>query len=104
MAIRNDLELWAGEDVILPFDVDEATTSWQVTFTVKRTPEDTTAAITQSASVANAAEGYLDVALSNAQTAALAPGVYVYELCRVNAGAITVLSHGSLTVHRRLTS
>ena len=102
MATKHTLTIYRGENVILPWDVDEDITGWTLALVLSNQVQDATPTLTVSATITTAATGLCEVALSVAQTGALTPGVYYSELARTNAGAATVLSAGTITVLPRV--
>lgn len=102
MPTKHALSIYRGEDVILPWDVDEDITGWTLALVISDQVQDATPTLTVSASITTAATGLCEVALSAAQTGALAVGVYHSELARTNSGAATVLSSGTITVLPRV--
>ena len=102
MAIKTALTIFRGEDVVIPFDVDEDITSWTLSLYLSDTTGDSTPTLTVSASITTAATGLCEVALTAAQTAALSLPVYYWELARTNSGSVAVLAYGALTVLPRV--
>jgi hypothetical protein len=103
MAIKTNLTIFRGEDVVLPFDVDEDITAWTMTLSINDTMADATPLLSVSASITTAATGLCSVTLTSAQTATLTGPVYQWELVRTNTGAVAVLAYGTLTVLPRVT-
>jgi len=96
------LTIYRGEDVTLPWDIDEDITGWAISLDVNATTQDATPTLTVSATITDAATGYCDVTLTDTQTETLAVGVWYYELSRTNSGAESVLAQGRLTVRPRV--
>jgi hypothetical protein len=101
MAVRQDVQLYRGEDVTLTVTMRPLTniSGWSVTFTCKRRPADA-ALITKAATVTDPANGVFTIALASADTTS--PGVpageYLYDIFRTDAGAMTCLALGKLSV------
>ena len=56
MAIKTALTIFRGEDVVIPFDVDEDITSWTLSLYLSDTTGDSTPTLTVSASITKIAE------------------------------------------------
>ncbi|MBK9497060.1 MAG: hypothetical protein IPO08_21615 [Xanthomonadales bacterium] len=102
MATKHALSIYRGEDVTIPWDVDEDITGWTLALVMSDQVMDATPTLTVAATVTTAATGLCEVVLTAAQTAALASRVYQSELCRTNAGALNVLSQGTIAVLPRV--
>ena len=102
MPIKTNLEIFRGEDVTIPYDVDEDTSGWTCALIISDELGDSSPTLSVAGTVTNASAGYIDVALSRAQTAALSLPSYHWELVRTNAGSYTVLAYGTLTVRPRV--
>jgi hypothetical protein len=102
MSIKSALTLHRGEDVVLPFDIDEDITGWTLSLIISDTMEDSTPSLTVAGVITTAATGLCSVTLTAAQTAALALPVYQWELLRTNSGAKATLAYGTLTVLPRV--
>lgn len=102
MPTTHKLTLYRGEDVTIPWDVDEDITGWTLALVINDTVQDASPLLTISASITSAADGYCDTALTDTQTETLAVGVYYSELARTNEGAEAVLSTGTITVRPRV--
>lgn len=102
MAIKTKLTLFRGEDVVLPFDIDEDITAWTVSLIISDTVSDATPTLTVAGVITTPATGLLTVTLTAAQTALLTGPSYVWELARTNTGAVAVLAYGPLTVLPRV--
>lgn len=102
MPIKHTLEVFRGEDVVLPFDADEDITGWTISLLISDELADATPTLSVAGSIVSAAAGTIDVSLSKAQTATLTAPVYYWELARTNNGAETVLGFGQLTVRPRV--
>ncbi len=102
MPTNPSLTIYRGEDVVLPWDIDEDITGWTIAFDINATLQDATPTVTVAATITDAATGYCEVALTDTHTELLAVGVYYYELSRTNAGAEAVLAQGKITVLPRL--
>lgn len=102
MPTNHTLTIFRGEDVVIPWVVDEDITGWTIALVISDEVQDATPTLTVPATVTVPAEGLCEVPLTKAQTGALAARVYHSELCRTNAGAETVLSRGTITVLPRV--
>ena len=102
MATTPALSIYRGEDVTIPWDVDEDITGWAISLDINQTLQDATPTLTVAGSITDAALGYCEVFLTDTQTETLAVGVWYYELSRTNAGAEAVLAQGRLTVRPRV--
>lgn len=103
MARRNNLLVFRGEDALLSFTQDpvEDITGWTIVLTVKRYLTDVAPLFTANATLTSPLTGQYTAAMSAAQTGALTPGPYLYEVTRVNTGSVAVLSIGNLVVASR---
>lgn len=102
MATSPALTIFRGEDVTIPWDIDEDITGWTLALDVNATMQDVTPTLTVAGTITDAAAGYCEVALTDTHTETLAPGLYYYELSRTNSGAEAVLAQGRLTVRPRV--
>ena len=102
VGIKTDLAIFRGGAVVIPYDIDEDITGWTLSLIVSDEVGDSTPTLTQAATITTAATGLCEVALTKAQTAALAKPVYYWELARTNSGAETPLAYGTLTVMPRV--
>jgi hypothetical protein len=102
MSISHQLSIYRGDDVVLPFDIDEDLTAWTIAFILSEALDDTTPVLNKSASITNAAQGLCEVVLSETDTKALAEGTYYWELARTNAGSKAVLADGKLVARSRV--
>lgn len=102
MAIKTALSLFRGEDVVLPFDIDEDVTGWTLALYISDTTGDSTPTLTVAGAITTAATGLCSVTLTAAQTGALSLPVYYWELARTNSGAVAVLAYGTLSVLPRV--
>ncbi len=102
MPTKHALTIYRGEDVTIPWDVDEDISGWTIALVISDEVQDATPTLTVPATVTTPAQGLCDTPLTKAQTGALAARVYHSELCRTNAGAETVLSRGTVTVLPRV--
>lgn len=91
-----------GEDVTLPWAVDEDITGWAIALVINDTMQDASPLLTVTATITDAATGYCEVTLTDAQTETLAVGKYYSELARTNDGFEAVLSSGEITVRPRV--
>jgi len=102
MAITTHLLIYRGEDVVLPFDVDEDITAWTMEVHISDLLEDSTPLLSVNAVITDAAAGYCEATLTAAQTEGLADEIYYWELWRTNAGAQAKLATGDLTIGPRV--
>lgn len=102
MPTKHTLTLYRGEDVTIPWDVDEDISGWTIALVINATVRDATPSLTLAATITDAAAGLCETTLTDDQTETLEPGVYHSELARTNAGAETVLSRGTITVLPRV--
>ena len=102
MAIKTQLSLFRGEDVLLGFDIDEDISGWGLSLTISDQTSDATPSLTVAGTITDAATGLCQAPLTAAQTASLTQPVYVWELARTNSGAVAVLAYGTLTVLPRV--
>lgn len=102
MPTTHAITLYRGEDVTIPWDVDEDISGWTIALLINDTTQDATPLLTISATITSAADGECETTLTDAQTETLAPGVYYSELARTNDGAECVLSTGRTTVKPRV--
>ena len=102
MPTKHTLTIYRGEDVTIPWRVDEDITGWTIALVISDEVQDATPTLTAPATITTPAQGLCEVSLTKAQTSALTPRVYHSELCRTNAGAETVLSRGTITVLPRV--
>lgn len=107
MAARNDLTIYKGESVTLPFrHVTEGTTSpiditgWTLACTIKKVEGDTAAILTPTVSMVAPLTGDYAVVLTVAQTGGLEAGIYVYDVWRTDTGSEAPISYGTFTVLR----
>lgn len=98
--------IYAGADETLTFTVRDSAgalvpvaTLQAITFTLRVATRGGASAIVELTPTATA-DGQVSVTLSDAQTAALAPGVYDYQLISDNSSDRDVISEGQLTVCR----
>jgi hypothetical protein len=98
MAQKADLTFFKGEDIRLSFTMLPVVniTGWTIVFTMKASPVATTALITQTATIDDGPNGAFSVALTHAQTDAIAPGHYAYEAVRADLGSEVVLARGDI--------
>ena len=102
MPTKSAFECFRGEDVVWPFDVDEDIAGWTLALVVSDQVADATPLLTLPVTVTDPATGRCEATLTAAQTGALSPGPYVWELARTNAGSVAVLAFGLLTITPRV--
>jgi predicted RecA/RadA family phage recombinase len=103
-AIQANFSIYKGEDVAITDSLSPVTniTGWSLQFTLRKNYGDTSAILTKTIgagiTVTDVTNGVFKIALANADTANLAPGVYVYDVERTDAGNRTVLTIGYLNI------
>jgi len=102
MPIKSQCSVFRGEDVTLPFDVDEDITGWTLALIVSDQLADSTPTLSVDVTITAAETGLCEVTLTDTHTDTLALPLYYWELARTNAGAETVLAYGTLTVLPRV--
>lgn len=117
MALRADInnDYFTGTDKTLTLQIVQADgvtaqniTSWDLSWTVKETPDDAVALLTKATggagiTITDGAAGLAQIALTDADIAALEGGLlYQHELKRTNDGAEDVLFYGGLLLHKAL--
>jgi hypothetical protein len=104
MATVANFSFYKGEDVTITDTASPVTniTGWSLQFTVRKQYGDATALITKTVgagiTITDATNGVFKVAIANGDTANLAPGAYVYDIQRIDAGFRTVLSTGTMNI------
>ncbi|MEQ1709442.1 MAG: hypothetical protein ABL864_14035 [Terricaulis sp.] len=106
LPIEHNLRIWRGDtwarlqltytDALGdPIDVSDRSWSAQI----KRNPEDTTAAAEIDFDITDAANGVVPMSIPAATTAAMTPGLYVWDCQETGAsGAVTTIVAGAVTV------
>ena len=102
MPTKHTLSIYRGEDVTIPWDIDEDIAGWTIALVISDQVRDATPSLTIAATITDAATGLCETALTDAQTETLEPGVYHSELARTTDGAECVLSRGTITVLPRV--
>ena len=103
-AVQTNFSFYKGEDVAVTDTMSPATgiSGWSLQFTLRKNYGDPTPLLTKTIgagiTVTDAVNGVFTIALANADTANLAPGAYVYDIERTNAGNRTVLTIGVLNI------
>jgi hypothetical protein len=98
MAGTDEIAIYRGEDVTLPFTMDpvENITGWTLLMSVSLASG---VVFTQAGAVVSGPAGTFTVALTDTQTELLlASEVYDYDVWRTDAGAERVLARGTLRV------
>lgn len=100
MAGSDLIEIYKGEDVVLPFTMDPVAdvTGWTVVLTVKG--EGFT--ISKTATVTDGPGGEFEFTLTDDDTDLLPTGQYRYDVWRTDAGAERVIAIGFFVVHMAL--
>jgi hypothetical protein len=104
MSISSNLNFFQGEDVLLNFNLSppQDITGWTLTGTVKDKLGGTVQ-FTFTPTITDAGKGLFQVAWSRAQTSALNPGDYVWDVRRTDAGNNSVLANGEITLRQPVT-
>ncbi|MFO0929160.1 MAG: hypothetical protein U0736_19410 [Gemmataceae bacterium] len=105
MSISSNLTFFRGEDVTLDFQMARrsSVTGWAITFKAADGLGGTVQ-ITKSATVTDGPRGRFRVSLASADTAALNPGRYVWDVRRTDAGSKATLADGYLDLRREVTA
>lgn len=105
-APNNQIAIYRGTAPILRFTVDPDTipsadpaSGWATSYTIRSTPTAADPWALRVSGAWNATTSTIDVALTRAQTIALAAGGYVGALFRTNSGSEDELSRDTLTVY-----
>ena len=87
-------EVWQGEDITLTFTRAAATTisGWTIVGYLRKYHDDSDPTLTISASIVSNTSGIFTLALTAAQTAALALQGYTMEIWRTDSGSVTLMS------------
>ena len=93
-------EVWTGEDILLTFTRAAATTisGWTITGYLRKNHDDSDPTLTISGTITSNTSGIFTLALTAAQTAALANQSYTMEIWRVDSGSNTLMSSVYLTM------
>ena len=99
MAKINNISVYKGEDVLFTFTMSPVVniTGWQIVFTLRRAPTDSTVLATINAQITNGVGGVFTVAMDHAKTN-IGAGVYAYDVQRTDPGSDKVLSIGTFTI------
>jgi len=100
MPQRNDVEIYKGETVDLPFamDPEEDIDGWTIVFTLKARADEASALLTANGEAVDAAAGTFKIPLTHDETVLLDAGVYAYDVQRTDTGSEYPLSIGKFTV------
>jgi hypothetical protein len=104
MSVQSNLTFFQGEDILLTLTMTPPTdiTGWTLLSTVKDELGGTTQ-FNPTVSATDYGRGVFTVSLSRAQTSALTPGDYVWDVRRTDSGKNAVLAHGEITVKQAVT-
>jgi hypothetical protein len=104
MSVQSNIPFFQGEDLLLNFTMQPPTdlTGWTLTSSVKDKLGGTVQ-FTPTASIVDAGRGKFQVVWPRSATSALAPGDYVWDVRRVDAGGNSVLAHGEATCKQPVT-
>ncbi len=103
-AVHANFSFYKGEDVVITDTMDPTTaiSGWSLQFTLRKNYGDPSPLLTKTIgsgiTVTDATNGVFTIALADADTVNLAPGAYVYDIERTNAGNRTVLTIGVLNI------
>lgn len=99
MAIIGDLNtIYRDEDIVLTFDIDEDVLGWDIRFILVDPLTLAEVYTSSTATIVDAVNGIVTVALAGSVTLALPPRVYWYEVRRTNAGNKAVLRTGNVPI------
>ena len=87
-------EVYQGEDITLTFTRAAATTisGWTITGYLRKNHDDADPTLTLSGTITSNTSGIFTLALTAAQTAALALQGYTMEVWRTDSGSVTLMS------------
>jgi hypothetical protein len=104
VSVQANIPFFQGEDLTLNFTVVPLTdiTGWTITSTVKDKLGGTTQ-LNPAVSITDAGRGKFQATWTRAQTSALSPGDYVWDVRRTDSGFNTVLAHGEATCRQPVT-
>jgi hypothetical protein len=106
MATLKDLTpFYRGETILLTYTMSPLTdiTGWTLRLYVKAALSDTAVLLTVNGAITSAVAGTFSVTLTAAQTAALATGIYSYDVWRIDAGQECALAVGKMIVKGSVT-
>jgi hypothetical protein len=104
MSVQANIPFFQGEDLTLNFTLVPLTdiTGWTLTSTVKDKLGGTTQ-FNPAVSITDAGRGKFQATWTRAQTSALSPGDYVWDVRRTDPGSNSVLAHGEATCRQPVT-
>lgn len=105
MSISSHLTFFRGEDITLDFQMSPPIdiSGWTITFTAADGLGGTVQ-ITKTATSSDGPRGRFRVVLASADTAALDPGRYVWDVRRTDSGNRATLADGYLDLRREVTA
>jgi hypothetical protein len=95
MASNDTIEIYAGEDVTLPFENNVAVTGWAILLSVRSSSG---VQLTKEAAITDGPAGFYQFVLDDSDTS-LTPGTHLYDVWRTDAGSERVLAIGSFVVN-----
>lgn len=99
MAIKNDITVYKGEDVVIPFTLarpdDADITAWPIAFTLKANATDPSALLSIAAHIISGPSRTFSITLTAAQMT-LPAGIYAYDVQRTDT--VGVLSIGKFVI------
>jgi hypothetical protein len=105
MSISSNLVFYAGEDIVLNFqmtpvqDITGWTITWKAALGLGGTIE-----ISESASIIDGPRGRFQVTIASAATASLAVGRYVWDARREDSGNVATLADGYMDLKQPVTT
>lgn len=101
-------EWYVGEDQIFEWTVyedDDRTiqdiSGWSIQFRLARAPGQTSV-LTKTAALVDPGNGVCDVSVTAAESSALPPFDYYYQLWRLNPGFVSVIAEGKAVLQARV--
>lgn len=97
MATETRLPVYRGEDVTIPFTYSPTTdiTNFTHTFTLARDRNISTKLLSKTCTTTDAAAGSFSAALTAAELEAIEPGIYFWDVWRVDSGNHRLVGLGS---------
>lgn len=100
----NHIKIYRGAKVELNFTLTNEEiadiSGWTIQFTLKSRAADAEELITREATITSGVDKTFQIALTHAETVALDPGVYAYDVQRIDEGEEVPASIGKFTVLR----
>src|SRR4051794_1726099 len=105
MSVQSNISFFQGEDLLLTFTMTPPTdiSGWTLSSTVKDKLGGTTQ-FTPTYAITDAGRGVFTLTWTRAQTSALTPGDYVWDVRRTDSGFNKVLAHGEATCKQPVTA